>query len=303
METNRSVNPDAQATMEPMGSVLFTNHGDGVATVTLNRPDRLNAIDHGPGSMQENALHALQRADADPTIRCVVVTGAGRAFCSGGVLTGGLTDGVGDEEEAGPRKARDWYGFHRTEDTDSENTRATRKPTIAAINGLCYGAGLMFASHLDLLVAHEDATFGLIETRFGSIGVDVLPFHVGAQNAKYMAIGGELFTARQAQRLGLVLAVIERDLFREGVYDLARRIAAMPETAVELNTDLVNTAVDFMGWPRQKKIARVVNSITNEVMPDQKAANGRPFSELIAEGWKSFKDARDEPYRKPWLPQ
>jgi len=264
---------------------------DGVATFTLNRPDRLNAMDHGPGSLQRELVDALEEADHDDAVRCCVITGAGKAFSSGGELGAA----------AALSSSSDWYWFLRQEDEDNERIRQLRKPTIGAINGICFGAALIMAAHFDILVASDRARIGLIETRFGGTGVDVLAYHVGPQWAKFLALSGELITAQKAQEIGLVLAVVPHDSFAEKIADLARRVAAMPPAAAQLNRRVVNGALDTMGWGAQKDLALALNSVTNGDMQQAATPDGRRFGELMRLGWTEFKNARDEPFRVPWL--
>jgi enoyl-CoA hydratase/carnithine racemase len=270
---------------------LLTSVEGGVATFTLNRPSRLNAMDHGPGSLQRELVDALAAADDDPEVRCSIVTGAGRAFCSGGEL--GALNALST--------SRDWYWFLRHEDEDNERIRHLRKPTIGALNGLCLGAGLIMAAHFDILVASDRATLGFIETRFGGTGVDAIAYHVGPQWAKLMAISGELLTAEKAQEIGLVVAVIPHEHFEAKVADLGRRVASMPSQAVEMNRRVVNGAMDNMGWGSQKDLALALNAVTNGDARHMAAADGRLFSDLMSTGWTTFKEARDAPFSVPWL--
>ena len=279
-----SASPDAQP------RVLYSVK-EGVATLTLNRPDQLNAMDHGPGSFQRELVDALERADADDEVRCSIVTGSGRAFSSGGQL------GAAGELDS----SSDWYWFLHHEDEDNERIRRLKKPTIGAINGMCFGAALIMAAHFDILVASEEARIGLIETRFGGTGVDVLAYHVGPQWAKFLALSGELLTAQKAQEIGLVLAVFPHEVFAEKVADLGRRIASMPAAAATMNRRVVNGVMDHMGWGSQKNLALALNAVANGDGRSARAANGELFSDLMAHGWKAFKEARDEPFRTPWL--
>jgi enoyl-CoA hydratase/carnithine racemase len=270
---------------------LLRSVDDGVATFTLNRPDRLNAMDHGPGSLQRALVDALEEADSDPAIRCCVVTGAGRAFSSGGELGAAGTLAT----------SSDWYWFLRQEDEDNERIRRLRKPTIGAINGMCYGAALIMAAHFDILVASDAARLGLIETRFGGTGVDVLAYHVGPQWAKFLAMSGEILTARKAQEIGLVLAVFPAERFGPKVADLGRRIAAMPPSGVVMNRRVVNGVLDHMGWGSQKDLAMSLNAVANGDLPTAATPDGTRFGELMRQDWGAFKEARDAPFREPWL--
>jgi len=277
-------------TPPPHPHVLY-RVADRIATITLNRPDRLNAIDHGPGSMQRAILQALETADQDDEVRCVIITGAGRAFSSGGDLGAG----------AKLHTAVDWYWFLGEEDMDNERIRTLRKPVIGAINGLCYGAAMIMAAHFDLLVAVDSARFGYIETRYGGTGVDVMAYLVGPQWARFLAMSGELITARKAKEIGLVLEVFGPDEFEERVVDLARRIAAMPPTSVQLNRRVITGATRMMGWGQQKDLALALNAVTNSAGREAATPDGRKFSDLIKQGWQVFKEARDAAFRTPWL--
>lgn len=193
---------------------------DRIATITLNRPERLNAMDHGAGSMQREIIEALILADADVDVGCVIVTGAGRAFSSGGYMT---------SDHAPPDNAVDFLEFLRQEDNDNQKIMDLSKPVIGAVNGICYGAALMMVAHFDFVVASDKARFGLVETRFGGMGVDVLAYLVGSQWAKFLALTGELISAEKAREIGLVLAVVPHADLDRKTRDLARRIASLPE--------------------------------------------------------------------------
>lgn len=272
-----------------IGKVLYSV-SDGVATVVLNRPERLNALDHAPGGLYRSMMAALERANDDDAVRCIVVTARGRAFSSGGDISGGNKG-----------SAVDWYWFLDEGDRDNERIRDLRKPVVGAINGFCYGAALMMIVHLDIIVAVETAEFGLIESRFGEVGVDTLAFLVGPQWAKLLVLGGEIINARKAMDIGLITMVFPPETFERKVADLARRIASMPPSAAMLNRRVVNSAMDMMGWKQQKHAANAINAVIDSVAKDQIAANGKKFSDLRKQDWRAFKAARDEPFTPPWL--
>jgi len=264
----------------------------GVATITLNRPDQLNPITHGPGSMHDEMLQAFELASADERARCIVLTGAGRAFSAGGSV-----------RDLDPHEtAASWVGFHAHNNELNDRIRAQSKPVIGAINGICYGAGFIIAMHLDILIASDRARFGLIETRFGAPGVDTLALLVGPQWAKFLALSGELIDAHRAKEIGLVLEVVPDDRFSERVQDLAGRVAAMPPDTVMLNKRLINGAMEMLGWTQQKQLTVALNSIANSVMDRAATPDGRRFIDILdKEGWSAFKQARDEPFKQPWL--
>jgi enoyl-CoA hydratase/carnithine racemase len=274
----------------PFEHILFETRGP-VARITLNEPKRLNAIDHGPGSMEEEIVAALALADGDDAIRCTIVTGAGRAFSAGGDM------GLGPIETA-----YDHLAFLEGTNRANERIRTSLKPTIGAINGMCLGAALIFALHLDLLIAARSARLGLIETRFGAVGVELLPFFVGLQWAKFLAISGEVITADKAKEIGLVLEVFPDEQLQPKVEDLARRIAAMPRHGVLLNRRLLVGAATMMGWSAQKELAVALNTVTNAMSEHATAADGRNLQRVLRdEGWQAFKEARDAAFAEPWL--
>jgi enoyl-CoA hydratase/carnithine racemase len=268
---------------------VLHNVTDGVLTITLNRPQRLNAMGHGPGSMQRAVVDLLVEADTDDAIGCVVVTGAGRAFSSGG------------DVHAGKRKETgvDWYWFLHQEDVDNEKIRELRKPVIGAINGLCYGAGFMMAAHFDMLVASSTARFGLIETRFGGTGAEALNYLVGPQWAKFLALSGELITAAKAKEIGLVLEVVPPADLDKRTHDLAKRIAKMPRSTMIMNRRFINAGMNMSGWKAQKEAGLAFNAAAN--VADHRAWNGERFSDLRQKGWDVYKEVRDAPFKQPWL--
>ncbi|MGW6522894.1 enoyl-CoA hydratase/isomerase family protein [Streptomyces sp. NPDC054962] len=271
--------------------IRYEKRDDGVAVLTLDEPERLNAIDHGPGSMADEVLDALADADADEAVRCVLLTGTGRAFSAGGDPGGRTLD-----------DPLEWYEFLQSNVRETESIRSLRKPTIGAINGLCYGFGLILATHLDLLVAVDTARFGLIETRFGSTGAQTLPFLVGPQWAKFLALSGELISAGKAKEIGLVLEVFPEDAFWDKALDLARRVAAMPREAVMLNRRVVNGALTMMGWDGQRELSLALNTVTNLLAKNARAADGRVLADVRRDkGWKQYKEARDQAFAEPWL--
>jgi enoyl-CoA hydratase/carnithine racemase len=281
-------NETPQAMDEPQ--VLYSA-ADGVATITLNRPSLLNPINHGPASVQRTIVDMLATADADDGIGCVVITGAGKAFSSGGEV----------RSIKPPVTGLDWYWFLTEEDVDNERIRELRKPVIGAINGICYGAALMMAAHFDMLIASSEARFGLIETRFGGTGAEALNYLIGPQWAKFMALTGEMLTAQKAKEIGLVLEVVPPGALLARAYDLARRIVAMPRDTMIMNRRLINTSMNLSGWTAQKQLGLAFNATTNSCFGEHRAWNGERFSDLMARDWKTYKEVRDAPFKQSWL--
>lgn len=211
---------------------------DGVATITLNKPERLNAFDN---AMLTEWAEAIKEADADSDVRAVIITGAGRGFCSG----------MNVAAEAGGS------GVLRTEATVSTRRHSLRdrvhpipraliqleKPYIAAINGAAAGAGMDMASMADIRFASTTARMGMTYVRMGLIpgdgGCYTLPRIVGTQRALDMIWTGKLLSAQEALEAGYLLAVYEPEELMPRVTEYAQQIARGPATAVQLSKKLV----------------------------------------------------------------
>ena len=195
-----------------------------VATVTLNRPDALNAMS---GELLDALLGRVQQAADDESVRCVVLTGAGRAFCSGGDLRG---IGAGDALDPLANAAQ----LRRFEET-SRLLAEMPKPTIAAVNGAAAGAGFSLALAADLRLAAEGARFVTAFARVGLTG-DFggswqLARIAGLARAKELYLLGNQLDAPAAHRLGIVTRVVPADALAEEATALARRLADGPTAA------------------------------------------------------------------------
>jgi enoyl-CoA hydratase/carnithine racemase len=194
---------------------------DGVLTLTLNRPDKLNAY---TAQMGRELEAAFRRADADDAVRAVVVTGAGRAFCAGADMSAGA-DSFGDGDKlfgqagAGPRHGG---GFIQA-------IFECRKPSIAAINGAAVGVGLTLTLPMDIRLASNDARFGLVFTRRGLVpeagSAWFLPRIVGLPQALRWCYAGRVFDAAEAQRGGLVESLHAPEALLPAATAIAREIA------------------------------------------------------------------------------
>jgi len=174
----------------------------GVALITLNRPQQLNAMNE---VMARAWREALDRCAADAAVRCVVITGAGRGFCAGQDLRA-LESGLGSGEIL-----RQWYF------PIIRRIRELPKPVIAAVNGVAVGAGLNLALCCDLRLASDAARFGQVFVGIGVIpdagGMFYLPRLVGHGKAMELMLSGEIIDARQAEQIGLVNRVFPADTF------------------------------------------------------------------------------------------
>jgi enoyl-CoA hydratase/carnithine racemase len=195
---------------------------DRIATITLNRPDKLNAFTN---SMMNELLHAFDLVDADDGVRVVIVTGADRAFCAGADLSGGaetFSDGqLSTKSDSAFR--RDGGG------TVTLRMFASNKPIIGAINGAAVGIGATMTLPMDMRLASEQARFGFVFTRRGIVPEACsswfLPRIVGIAQAQEWTLTGRIFDAAEALRCGLVRSVHSADDLIPAARQLALEIA------------------------------------------------------------------------------
>jgi enoyl-CoA hydratase/carnithine racemase len=208
---------------------------DGVATLTLSRPERLNALTFEVYDELRDAFYAL---DAQDGVRAVVITGSGRAFCSGGDV----------EDIIGALFERDFRGlleFTRMTCDLVRAIRRCRRPVIAALNGTVAGAGAVIATACDLRVAAESAKIAYLFTRVGLSGADMgaawlLPRIVGLAKATELLMTGEFIDAREAHRIGLYNRVVEDGEALDAARELAATLARGPSFALEITKDALN---------------------------------------------------------------
>lgn len=195
---------------------------DRVLTLTLHRPERLNAF---TGRMLSELLDALERADADDDVRAIVVTGAGRAFCAGADLSAGATtfDVRERAQDVGIEAARDGGGRLAL------RLYACKKPLIAAINGPAVGVGITMTLPMDVRLASSDARFGFVFARRGLLPEAAsswfLPRLVGISQALEWTFSGRVFSAQEALAGRLVRSVHAPGELLPAAYALAREIA------------------------------------------------------------------------------
>jgi len=198
---------------------VLLDKSEGIATVTLNRPEKLNAFAE---NMREQILEALEKACADDDVRVIVITGAGKAFCVGGDV---------DEFVAGKTQALDKIA------TNERLTflkivlliNSVEKPVIASVNGVAAGGGCNFALACDIRIASERARFGEVFVKRGVFpdwgGVFFLPRLVGYARAAELLFSGEVIDAQEALRIGMVNRVVSHENLAEETIKLAKTIA------------------------------------------------------------------------------
>ncbi|WP_242823204.1 enoyl-CoA hydratase/isomerase family protein [Thermaerobacter subterraneus] len=214
-------------------TTILAEREGGVLTLTLNRPEVLNAFNR---TMTSELLDALRRAERDPGVRCVVITGAGRAFSAGEDLKSRQEGG----EKSFIASLRERYN------PLIWKIRTMEKPVLAAVNGVAAGAGLGLALACDLRLASEQARFGQVFVKVGlapDSGTSLFLLQlVGPARAAEMAFFGDLVPAGEALRMGLVNRVVPHEELAEATRQWAQRLAAGATRAIGLAKRAFNFA-------------------------------------------------------------
>src|SRR6266849_1784851 len=221
-------------------SFLFEKDADGVATITLNRPERLNALTFEVYRELTDLFAALAN---ETDVRVVVITGAGRAFCSGG----DVHDIIG---ELFSRDVEGLLDFTRMTCELVRNIRALPKPIISSLNGTTAGAGACIALASDIRLASEDAKIAFLFVKVGLSGADMgaaflLPRVVGLSKATELLYTGDFISATEAQRIGLYNRVVPADELAATTRELAERLARGPAFALAKTKEMLNRELNM----------------------------------------------------------
>ena len=275
---------------------LLTDLTEGVMTLTLNRPDKLNAFTVG---MMKDLLDFFEQVDADDAVRAVVVTGAGRGFCAGADLSsGGVTFGSGSGGES-ERAPRDGGGLVTLRLFDC------KKPFIAAINGPAVGVGVTHTLPMDIRLASSKAKFGFVFARRGiapeAASSWFLPRVVGISKAMEWVSSGRVFGADEALAAGLVSEVLEPEALLPRAQELAAEIAA--------NTSAVSVALSrqmmwkMLGASHPMEAHRIDSQVIDFMGSGPDSREGvESFLEKRAPKF-SMKVSKDLPDFYPWWEQ
>ncbi|HVE94795.1 MAG TPA: crotonase/enoyl-CoA hydratase family protein [Acidimicrobiales bacterium] len=264
---------------------------DRKAYITLDRPERLNAIDlHMPGEIAA----AVERANDDPAVHVIVLGGEGRAFCAGYDLKEFAEGGIGTQGVVWD-PIKDYRGMKRNTDQFMSLFRSL-KPTLCKVQGYAVAGGSDIALCCDLVVMADDARIGYMPARvWGCPTTAMWVFRLGAERAKRMLLTGDTIDGRQAADWGLVLeAVPEADLDAR-VEELADRMAGVPVNQLVMQKLMVNQAFDNMGLHGTQILATLFDGITRH------SPEGRWFQQYAAEhGFPAAVEWRDS---GRWIPE
>lgn len=204
-----------------------------IATITLNRPDALNAFNN---QLMDELSDALDRFEADPDIGCIIITGSKKAFAAGADIK--------EMRELSYMEA--YYNDFITKNW--ERASKTRKPLIAAVSGYALGGGCELAMMCDFILAADNAKFGQPEITIGvspgAGGTQRLARFIGKSKTMEMCLTGRMMDAEEAERCGLVSRIVPVDELQAEAVSVARKIASMPRAAAMLTKEMVNAAYE-----------------------------------------------------------
>jgi enoyl-CoA hydratase/carnithine racemase len=245
--------------LNPRSFLYTVDSASAVATITLNRPERLNALTLQVYGELRDTFRAL---DAEPGVRAVIVTGTGRAFCTGGDV----------EDIIGALFSRDAEGlleFTRLTGDLILSIRQCRRPVVAALNGTVAGAGAVIAAASDIRIAAESAKIAFLFSRVGLTGADMgaawlLPRIVGLAQASELLMLGDFISAERAAQIGLYNRVVPAERLMAEASEMATRLARGPSVALGVTKDALNreAAMDLVAaieWEAQAQAACMQN--------------------------------------------
>ena len=247
--------------------LILVERQDGIARITLNRPDVLNSFND---AMFDRFIEVIRDVSADRTVRAVYLTGAGRGFCAGQDISGGTPQGsYRDHLE------RHWNQL-------ALGLRAMEQPIVCAVNGVAAGAGANVALAADFVVAAEEASFIQAFINIGLVpdtaGTYILPRLVGTARAAAMLMLGEKVPAKQAFEWGMIYRVCPLASLESEAWALATKLAAMPTMALGLTKRLINAAG--------------TNGLAEQLAAEAEAQGLAGYSEDHKEGVQAFREKR-----------
>lgn len=268
--------------------VLYEQDGH-VVTITLNRPEALNALSRP----LETEMHAaLDVAAGDDSVRSIVLTGAGRAFSAGYDISQG--EGSGRARVPSSLFLRAGYQSAMRNPNLIMHLMELPKPIVAAVHGWCIGGGFWYALASDITLAADNAVFAQPEIRMISNSTVLFAALAGWKAAHRYALTGDHFDAAEALRIGVINEVVPADQLMDRARALARRLAQVPPDAVRLNKAITTYGLEAMGLRNALNVNAFLSTIVS-------ASNDGPDIEHLEEarrtgGFRGFLEARDTPF-------
>jgi enoyl-CoA hydratase/carnithine racemase len=273
---------------------LIYSVDEKIATITLNRPERMNSLTRN----LEKELHgAFDEADADRGVKVIILTGNGRAFCAGRDQDASPATGVRNSDPKGKSHAEFIEYWQRS---DSRKIPAWQhmwrlgKPIIAAVNGWALGAGFWYQLAADITMASDQAVFAQPEVRHISATSYLFTALCGWKAANRWGLTGDHFDAQEALRIGMVNEVVPHDQLMEATRALAKRLALVPEPALRLNKAVAMLGIQASGLNSGLLLEGALAALVHSSHNDERQ---RLLDIQSQQGTKAYLDARDGPFQ------
>ena len=270
-----------------MDKVIFEKDGR-IGRIVLNRPHKLNAIDDDVPNQLQNAVH---QAENDPNIHVIVLSGKGKAFCSGYDLSAYAENKAPNNVYQG----ENWdpladYNFMWGNTQKFMSLWHCPKPVICKIHGFALGGGSDIALCSDMIFMGEDALIGYMATRvWGCPSTAMWVYRLGAERAKRVLFTGDQINGKEAAAMGLVLKSIPEPELDQEIEAMAKRISTVPINQLAMQKMVINQAVEASGLLRTQKLATLLDGIARH------SPEGHNFKKRVeVKGWKKAVNERDE---------
>lgn len=246
--------------MTEFSTLLYAREGR-IATITLNRPERLNAIND---VMPAEIAAAVRQAEADPAVHVIVLRGAGKGFCGGYDLKDyAEADGELPGSQDMPWDPMVDFAFMHRNTLDFMSLWRCHKPTIARVHGAAAAGGSDIALCCDFVIMAEDARIGYPPARVWGVPTPAMwVYRLGPQQAKRMMMTGELIDGKEAERIGLALECVPEAALDAAVERLAGRLQGVPKNQLMMTKMVVNQAYETMGLSNTQMLATVFDGVS-----------------------------------------
>lgn len=266
-------------------NIVLSEVVDGAAWVTINRPGKLNALS---SDVVATLRATIQELDENDDVRVIVITGAGENFSVG--------YDIAEEVAAGIERPEDWHAQLSKNVALSMAVWASGKPTIAAVDGWCLAGACELAMACDLIVATDRAQFGEPEVRFGSGPVTLLmPFLIGEKKTNELLLTGDVISAGEAERIGMINRVTAAADLRTTVQGLAKKISLTPAVTLRMTKIGLARAYEAMGLRQAVNANLDVAATLNAAYSPEKSEFGQ---RVKTDGLRSALNWRDSRYGK-----
>jgi enoyl-CoA hydratase/carnithine racemase len=276
------------------GTDILYAAGEGIATITLNRPERMNALTHA----LETEMHRLfDHADADRAVKVIILTGNGAAFCAGYDQGQIGKSGTRHSDPKGKSHAEFIEYWHRQDGArvgQWAHMWRLGKPIIAAVNGWAMGGGFWYQLAADITIASDKAVFAQPEIRHISNSSFLFAALCGWKAANRWALTGDHFDAQEALRIGMVNEVVPHDQLMDATRALARRLTHVPEPSLRLNKAITMLGMQASGLYSGLLLEGALGALAHSSHNEYREAL---FEKQRQEGLKAYLEMRDGPFQ------